>query len=67
MICDTPEKINAFRLLALKGALTLETKGLKRRGQSALSIVKREFNLKGNAQTVLAQYEQLLRDQGILR
>ena len=66
MMLDTTEKINAFRLLALRGALQLETKGLKRRGASAASIVKREFNLKGTAAKLLPQFEQLLREQGIL-
>jgi hypothetical protein len=64
--CDTPEKIQAFRLLALKGALGLEAKGLKRRGRSALSTVKAEFNLKGTAKTVLPKFEAILRQRGIL-
>jgi hypothetical protein len=66
IVCDTPEKIEAFRLLALKGALSLEVKGLKRRGRSALSIVKAEFGLKGTAKTVLPQFEAILRERGIL-
>lgn len=66
IVADTPEKIRAFRLLALKGALKLETKGLKRRGCSALSIVKAEFGLKGTAATVLTQFEAILRKEGIL-
>jgi len=32
IICNTPESIMAFRLLALKGALKLEIFGMKRRG-----------------------------------
>jgi hypothetical protein len=66
IVADTPEKIEAFRLLALKGALSLEVKGMKRRGRSALSIVKAEFGLKGTAKTVLPQYENILRTRGIL-
>lgn len=68
LIADNPSDINAFRLLALKGALKLESKGLKMsRGRSALSVVKAEFGFKGNAATVLPQFEALLREKGILR
>jgi anion-transporting ArsA/GET3 family ATPase len=66
IVCDTPEKITAFRLLALRSALGLEIKGLKRRGQSVFSIVKREFSLKGSKQSVYDQFEALLRTKGIL-
>jgi hypothetical protein len=66
MIADTPEKINAFRLLSLKGALKLETVGMKRRGKSALSIVKEEFGFKGNTQKVYDQYVSHLKEIGIL-
>jgi hypothetical protein len=66
IVCDTPEKIAAFRLLALRGALALEIKGLKRRGQSASAIIKRGFNLKGNKQSVANQFEAILRELGIL-
>ncbi len=67
---DKPRSIDpqVYRLLALKGALKLECLGMKRsRGPSALTIVKKEFGLKGDARSVLAQYEALLREHGILR
>jgi hypothetical protein len=68
VIFEGAAETNAYRLLVLKGALKLEILGLKRsRRPSVLSIVKREFGLKGNAQSVLAQYEALLRERGILR
>ena len=35
IICDTPESINAFVVLACRGALNLEKLGMKRRGTSA--------------------------------
>ena len=66
IICNTPESINAYRLLALRGALKLEAVGLKRRGPSALSIVKREFGFKGNAKSVSEQFAKYLREKGIL-
>jgi hypothetical protein len=67
MIADTPEKIEAFRLLSLKGALKLESIGMKRRGQSALSIIKKEFNLTGTAKTVYPQFVNILQQKEILQ
>jgi hypothetical protein len=66
MIANTPEQIAAFRLLALRQALNLEIKGLKRRGKSASAIIKQEFNLKGTKQSVADQYEAILRERSIL-
>ena len=50
------DNINMARLLVLKSALKLEISGLKRRGQSAYSIIKSEFNLKGSKQKVYNQF-----------
>ena len=65
IVADTPEKINAFRLLALKGALTLEVIGLKGRF-NAYKIVKEEFGFKGNKEKVLGLFVQHLKDIGVL-
>jgi hypothetical protein len=46
LIADTPAKIRHFQLCALKGAVSLEAKGMKRRGQSALSIAKKNWGFK---------------------
>jgi hypothetical protein len=54
------ENIAIFRLLTLRAALRLELKGLRRRGESAFSIIKREFNLSGNKESVLEQFNQLV-------
>jgi len=43
------------RVLSLRGMLRLETKGLKRHGRSAYSIIKEEFGYRGNKQRVLDQ------------
>ena len=59
-VLDTPEAINLFRMRALRGALKMEIFGMKRRGQSAYSIIKQEFGLKGNKQSVLEQFEKLI-------
>jgi hypothetical protein len=58
-VYDTPEAIDSFRMRALKSALKMEIFGMKRRGQSAYSIIKQEFGLKGNKQKVLEQFEKL--------
>jgi hypothetical protein len=50
------EDIGMFRLLSLKGRLSLELKGLTSRGGSTFAAVKREFGLKGSRQKV---YDQL--------
>ena len=62
IVADTPEAIDRFRLVALKGALKMETLGMKRRGQSAYSIVKQEFGFKGNKASVLKQLEQKIKE-----
>ena len=67
IICNTPEKIKAYRLLALKGALKLELAGLKaRRGFSAFKTIKNEFGFKGNKQSVFNQYVAHLTNIGVL-
>lgn len=66
MIIDTPEKIQAFRLLTLKSMLKLEIAGMTKRGPSAFSIIKKEFGFKGSKQAVLSQYMDHLRALGIL-
>lgn len=66
MTATTPAEITAFSMLALKGALKLEVLGMKRRGPSAATIVKRQFGFKGSNAKVLAQYEAHLREIGVL-
>jgi len=57
IVCDTPESIRMFRLLALRGALLLETRGLRAsRGPTAYSIIKREFGLRGSRAAVYTQF-----------
>jgi uncharacterized protein (DUF2141 family) len=52
--------INLVRMTALKGMLRLELVGMKRRGQSVYSIIKREYNFKGNKQKVFDQFCKLI-------
>jgi hypothetical protein len=59
-ILDTPEQIQAARLLALKYRFKLELKGLKFKGRTSYSIIKSEFGLKGSRQSVYEQFVQLV-------
>lgn len=60
MILDTPEQIELFGIHSLKSRLKLEIVGMKGRGPSAYSIVKKKFGFKGNKAKVLAQLESYL-------
>ena len=62
-IYDSPQEIEMFRKKALIGAIKLEIAGMKRRGRSAYSIAKEEYNLTGNKQNVLKQLQQLYTKQ----
>ena len=59
-IATKKEDINLFRIITLRSALKLEIAGMRRRGRSAYSILKEEFNLIGNMKSVLADVEQLI-------
>ena len=60
------ESIRNYRTLALKSALSLEIKGMKRRGRSAYAMVKDEFGFRGNKQKVFDQLQEYV-DENILR
>jgi len=66
IVCDTPDKVEAFHALSIRGRLKMELKGLKFRGGSTFSYVKAKFGLKGSKESVLEQYENLLKSKGIL-
>ena len=68
MTINTPEGIHAYRMLALKGALKLESLGMRRsNGPSALAMVK-ELGIKARtAKAALPLFEAKLRQEGILR
>ena len=52
--------IQFFQLLSRRGALSLEIKGIHRRGRSAYSIAKEEYGLKGSRQKVLDQLNEMI-------
>jgi hypothetical protein len=57
--------IRKFQAIARRSALKLEAVGMKRRGPSVLSVIKRETGLKAStAKRMLPLYEQWLQDQG---
>ena len=60
------KQIRAFRETTLLRALSLELKGLSRRGRSAYAIIKDEYGFKGNKQKVYDQLEANLIERGIL-
>lgn len=63
----TGADVEGFRLLALRHALGLESIGLKRRGTSALSLVKEVTGLKARtAKEMEPKYEKWLIEMGIL-
>ena len=54
----TGKNIEVYRLMVLLSALKLEMLGIKRsRGRTAYSIIKSEFHLKGNRQSVYDQFK----------
>ena len=66
IVIDTPEGIEAYRLLAIKGALKLETLGMKHSRGSVYAMVKRDYGFKGNKQKVYDQYVAMLIEKGII-
>jgi len=59
-IIDTKDGIKFFQMLSRRGALSMELRGLKRRGQSAYTICKKVYGLKGTRESVLRQMEAMV-------
>lgn len=53
-VIDTPEQIARFALVSLRGRLRLEIAGMKGRGPSAYSILKKKYGYRGTRADVLA-------------
>lgn len=66
-VVSTPEGIEFFQLIARRGALSLELKGLHRRGRSAYSICKQVYGLKGSRESVLAQLDAIIAEKQAAR
>ena len=56
MTSITGPDIDLFRMSVLEKALRLELLGMKGRGRSAYSVIKSEFGIKGNRQSVYDQF-----------
>jgi len=56
MVAITGTDIDLFRMSVLEKALRLELLGMKGRGRSAYSVIKSEFGIKGNRQSVYDQF-----------
>jgi len=57
MTAITGDNIDLFRMSLLEKALKLELLGMKGRGRSAYSVIKSEYGLKGNRQSVYDQFK----------
>jgi hypothetical protein len=57
----TGEGISYFRMITLRAGLKMECLGMKRHGESCYKIIKREYNLTGSKQEVLAKFEEFVR------
>lgn len=57
MILNTPEQIELYSLNVMKARLKLEIAGMKSRGPTTYSLVKKRFGFKGTRQKVLEQLE----------
>jgi len=68
MIADTPELINAYCLLSLKGALKLEALGLRHSRGSVASRVREVIKSKTkNKADLLAEFIDKLKAKGVLQ
>ncbi len=57
IVIDTTDGVKFAQMCAIKGALGLELKGLKRRGKSAYAIAKEVYKLTGTKQQVFEQLQ----------
>lgn len=66
-VLTSPDQINAFALLSLRGRLRLESIGMKGRGASALSQAKSITGLKAKtAKEMYPLFVAYLQERGIL-
>jgi hypothetical protein len=56
----TGDEIQKFRQQTLLKALLLEIKGLKGSRFSAYAIIKKEFGLRGNRESIYRQFEKIV-------
>ena len=64
IIADTPQKIDLYRMIVLEKMLKLKILGIKmnKGGQpTAYSVIKKEYNLKGNKQKVWETFKEIIK------
>jgi hypothetical protein len=61
MAVITGAAIPVYRMVTLLKGSELEALGMRRSGPSCLSIIKKEFNLKGSRKKVHIEFEKLIK------
>lgn len=56
-MCAGRDSVNLYRLLALRQMCRMHLRGLRSRGGSPFTAIKRELGFKGNNEKVLAQLD----------
>jgi hypothetical protein len=69
IIFEGEQSVNVYRLLTIRMGLRAEAIGMRltNKAPSCLSIVKSEFGFKGNREKVAAQFEAMLKANGIVK
>ena len=65
----TEKEVDVCRLIMIRMGLKAEANGMRltAKAPSCLSIVKKEFGFKGNRASVTAQFEAMLKANGIVK
>jgi hypothetical protein len=67
IVIDTPQGIRVFHMLSQKYALHLELMGIKNSRGSVYAHIKRTYGLRGNKQSVYAQFCDLCEKEKLIR
>jgi hypothetical protein len=66
IMLDDPDAIMAYHMLAQYHAAKLELLGMKHSsGRSIIAHIRKTYGLKGNKESVVEQFNQILIDKGI--
>jgi len=55
LMCAGRDSVNLYRLLSIRKMCQMRLRGLKFRGPSPFTVIKRELGFRGNNEKVLAQ------------
>ena len=56
------DQVRGAQMITQRAALRLELKGMTRRGRSMFSIIKEQYQLKGNRQKVFEQFDAIVKE-----